>query len=588
MKKKQTMKKMLATAAVAVAGIAPNFAQTNLGAACGCPDVNSRGSIINMSTLVDGNNELTADATLDCSHKYLIDNKIYVPSGKTLTIKPGTVIYGKSGNSAANASALVVEKGGKIIADGTAECPIVFTSDQDPMDGSYALTHKGDWGGVLIAGKANNWLTLAANGPFDGTGNGFLAVADGIGTFEGFASTNSRDQFGTAPGSADDNDNSGILRYVSIRFAGSILTVGGEINGLTLGSVGRGTTIEHIDIISCADDAIEFFGGTVNVKYVTMLFGNDDMFDWDQGYSGKAQFIFGMTADQSSGTPSVDADNGFEMDTDDNKAYSNPTSSSVWMAKPIIFNATMISNGKNTKTSDNSGCAAMRAKELTGGQIYNSLFANFKTGLNISKALGSASTSTVNGTPRTVQRTGTDEAWANWATTGGNGQGLLKIKCNTFVNVAYPFNLDSKLDGTPTSHLDGSTTDTAQFYTTDKNKAVSTLAGFDYAWAANNNANPLTVGTISHKVDAVPNPSLSTSGCPSVSSFNSDGFFSTADYKGAFGASSNGNWMSSFTYLSVLGGAKGIVPCPTDTNADGVTNVTDFLDVLGNFNGTCN
>ena len=132
----------------------------------------------------------------------------------------------------------------------------------------------------LIAGKATNNLTLAANGPFDATGSGKLAVANGLGTFEGFASTNSKDQFGvnlTAGGVFDDNDNSGILRYVSIRYAGASLVLGGEINGLTLGSVGRGTTIEHIDIIASADDAIEFFGGTVNVKYVAALFGNDDI-----------------------------------------------------------------------------------------------------------------------------------------------------------------------------------------------------------------------------------------------------------------------------------------------------------------------
>jgi len=137
------------------------------------------------------------------------------------------------------------------------------------MDGSYSIANKGKWGGIVILGKASNNLTLAANGPFVAGGSGKLAVADGLGTIEGFATTNKQDRYGVntstvvvtdeaSSQSFDDNDNSGVLRYVSIRHSGAILSVGAEINGLTLGSVGRGTSIEHLEIISCADDNIEF------------------------------------------------------------------------------------------------------------------------------------------------------------------------------------------------------------------------------------------------------------------------------------------------------------------------------------------
>src|SRR6185436_8424364 len=227
---------------------------------------------------------------------------------------------------------------------GTQECQIVFTAAADNLDGTFPIASNGQWCGVLIAGKASNNLTLAANGPFQaGVGDGKICVADGIGTFEGFASSNSKDQFGVTPAQFDDNDNSGVLTHVSIRHAGAILQVGGEINGLSLGSVGRGTTIDNVEIVSCADDGIEFWGGTVNVKHIAMLFGNDDNFDWDDGWRGKAQFLYVLKTDN---TASVDSDNGFECDADDQKSNNTPRS------HPVVFNATMIGNSKTTLTSD--------------------------------------------------------------------------------------------------------------------------------------------------------------------------------------------------------------------------------------------
>jgi hypothetical protein len=500
-----------------------------------------------------GDGELSASNTIfDCAHTYILDKKIYVAPGKSLTINPGTVIKGRKYSTADSATALTVEVGGKIFADGTSSCQIVFTAEADNLDGTFPIANKGQWGGLLIAGKATNNLTLAANGPFTpGSGNGRLCVADGLGTFEGFASSNSKDQFGvnlTTGGVFDDNDNSGILRYVSIRHSGAILSVGGEINGLTLGSVGRGTSIEHIDISSCADDNIEFFGGTVNVKYLTMLFGNDDMLDWDDGYSGKIQFVFGMKTDN---TASVDADNGFEMDADDQKSNLLPRS------HPVIYNVTMIGNNKAALTSDNSGLAAIEAKELTEGEIYNSVFASFRYGLNLIKSMGT--------------RTGTSESYHNWANAGGNGSNSLKVKCNAFVGMTSDFALDKN------GVVAFSAADTAQFYTTDKNVHLAAIPGFDYAFAVNN-----TTNVISHKVDATPNPAMSTTGCASPV----DGFFTSAPYKGAF-ASTGQNWMTGWSYAALLQTVGGLQSCPTDLNFDGKTDNIDFLQMLGNFNTTC-
>ncbi|MBK7572938.1 MAG: hypothetical protein IPI10_15470 [Bacteroidetes bacterium] len=308
------------------------------------------------------------------------------------------------------------------------------------------------------------------------------------------------------------------------RHSGANLQVGGEINGLTLGSVGRGTTIEHIEIISCADDAIEFFGGTVDVKYFATLFGNDDMLDWDDGYRGRIQFAFGIkssTNDTLSTSP--DADNGFEMDADDQK------SNLLVRSHPNIYNVTMIGNGKKILTSDNAGIAAIEAKELTEGEIYNSVFANFRYGLNLIKALGT--------------RTGSSEAYHNWANTGGNGSNSLKIKCNTFVGMSNDIAIDKNNTGVLLS------TDTAQFYTTDKNVRATTIPGFDYTWTMNSSTNIVTA-----QYDATPNPALSTTGCPVAPS---DGFYSIAPYRGAF-ASTGKNWLSDWSYTQVLNVTAGL------------------------------
>ncbi len=555
MKKTNKMSKMLATAAMALA-TASGFAQTNLGSSCGCPTpVSSRPTVL-LSTLATnggaGDGELIANnVVLDCSKTWIIDKKIYVAPGKTLTIKPGTVIKGRDNGTPANATALTVEVGGKIFAAGLPNCQIVFTAEADNLDGNYPISNVGKWGGICIAGKASNNLTLAANGPFQaGVGDGKIAVADGIGTFEGFASSNSKDQFGVAPAQFDDNDNSGILQYVSIRHAGAVLQVGGELNALSLGSVGRGTTIENVEVVSCADDGIELWGGTVNLKYIAMMFGNDDNFDWDDGWQGKAQFLFALkTADNTS---SVDSDNGFEMDADDQKSNNTPRS------HPVIYNVTMIGNNKSTLTSDNSGLAAIEAKELTEGEIYNGVFANFRYGFNVIKSLGT--------------RTGTSEAYHNWSNSAGNGSNSLKIKCNTFVGTTAAIAIDKNGTGTV------SAADNTQFTTTDLNVVVASLPGFTYNWAMNATTNAVTT-----QFDAIPAPALSTTGCPVAPI---DGFFTPAPYRGAFDTNGD-SWLSPWAYAKVLAVTSGLQDCPTDINDDGVTNNTDFLQLLGKFNQSC-
>ena len=585
MKTKKRISKLFATSIMAVASVASSYGQSNLGAACGCNTaVASRPSVLLSSlpgfTAVAGTygGELTSGAVLTCANNYIIDQKIYIPSGQTLTINPGTVLKGRvTANDPATglpdkakATALVIERGGKIMAEGSEDCQIVFTAEADNLDGTFPIANKGQWGGVLLLGKATNNLLVAANGPFVAGGAGLLAVADGLGTIEGFATSNIQDRYGvntsatSVPGELssqtfDDNDNSGVMKYVSIRYSGALLSVGAEINGLTLASVGRATTIDHIEIVSCADDNIEIFGGTVNLKYITTLFGNDDMFDWDLGWTGKAQFLFGMKTDN---TASVDSDNGFESDSDDNKSI-GLNNTGLRRSTPVIYNATILGNEKTTlltgSAGDNSSLAAINAKELTGGEIYNSVFANFKNGLNLVKSMGT--------------RTGTSEAYHNWSSTLGNGSQILKVKCNTFVGCTNPLTVGNAVSAVAA--------DNTQFTTTDLNVIVAgnTLPGFDYAFAVNN-----TTNVFSDKYDAVPNPALTVVGCPVAPA---DGFFKVANYRGAF-ASTGDNWLSDWSYSQVLGATKGLVACPTDLDKDGDTDVDDFQIFAPAFGYSCN
>jgi len=586
--------KAVAVAAMLFTGFA-GVAQTNLGADCGCPAVGSR-TTVNVTSLpgasaIAGDPDayrLTSGATFTCNNTYILDKKIYVPAGQTLNIAPGTVIKGAAAATAADQTALVVERGGKIMAAGTESCPIVFTANADAMDGTYSVATIGSWGGVVILGRATNNL-VAANLPQ--TFGSKVGMGVGLGLIEGFNNTGTQNRYGVLQsgsvadetiGSFDDNDNSGVMKFVSIRHTGAILEVGAEINGLTLGSVGRGTTIEHIEIVSGADDQIELFGGTVNMKYVSSLFGNDDMLDYDHGYSGKIQFFFGMKNDgTAAGQASPDNDNGIEADSDDNSAQSNPVS------VPVIYNSTFIGNPKATGTADNRGLSGIQAKDGAGGKIYNCVFANFKNGLNIEKALGS----------RTLAAGG--NSWHNWYATpstpttptvsAGNGTLNLEVKCNHFVGVTNPLTFGANnLAANGTALTAGTSSDAGiangaeftQFTVTDKNVIVTgnTLPGFDYTFTRSGN-------TFTAKNDPTPNPALSVTGCPTVPV---DGFFEPANYRGAFSSEYGENWLSTWSYSQVLGATRGVAACPTDLNFDGTTNVNDFLIFAPAFGTSCN
>ncbi len=235
--------------------------------------------------------QLTQNTTWTANNIYQLNQKVVVSSGVTLTIEPGTIIKGSAGTGSL-ASALIVARGATIIAQGTANQPIIFTSTSDDIEvGQTAGTNldqndRGLWGGLIVLGNA----------PCSFSGDLLEAQIEGI---------PADDTFGLYGGS-DSADNSGVIEYVSIRHGGALIGEGNEINGLTLGGVGNGTTINNVEVVGNVDDGIEFFGGTVNVSNVLVWSQGDDAIDIDQAYSGTVDNAVVVLGDIS--------DHAFEID----------------------------------------------------------------------------------------------------------------------------------------------------------------------------------------------------------------------------------------------------------------------------------
>lgn len=281
------------------------------------------------------NVEWTAD------HEYVLNGLVFVSEGASLTIQPGTVVKGKPGQGE-NASALVVARGGKIFAAGTADAPIIFTAEADDVSdpNDLPLDARGLWGGVIILGRAS------------------LNSEPGETPIEGIPTTEPRGLYG----GDDDSDNSGVFRYASIRYGGTDIGAGNEINGLTMGGVGSGTRIEYVEVFNNQDDGFEWFGGTVNTKYLVSAFNGDDAFDYDEGFRGKGQFWFAIQ-DAETGNRAGEHDGG--TTPEDGQPY----------ATPLIYNATYIGSGEFAANGDND--VVLKIRDNAGGQYRNSIFTDF-------------------------------------------------------------------------------------------------------------------------------------------------------------------------------------------------------------------
>ncbi len=286
------------------------------------------------------NRTLSRDTVYSLTGLYAVD------STRSLTIPAGTVILGDT------AATLIVKRGGQIFANGTAQNPIVFTSRKPVGQRAGA-----DWGGIVILGAAP---VNQANPSIEG---GILPGNYG----------------GPAVGQGNPNDNSGVLRYVRIEFPGYRFQLNNEVNGLTLGGVGRGTTIEYVQVSYSYDDGFEWFGGTVDAKYLVAFGGIDDEFDTDFGYQGRVQFAFGLK-DPNVFEFSGGQTNGFESDNEGSASYRTPRTlprfSNITMVGPRRTDAVTLPSGHRFEY----GSVIRRGSQLS---VYNSIMMGYPGGYSL-------------------------------------------------------------------------------------------------------------------------------------------------------------------------------------------------------------
>lgn len=292
-------------------------------------------SFVSGTNVVSG--EITADTTLAASQLHILQGAVFVRDGATLTIEPGTVIFGDT----ASKGTLVISQGGKIMAEGTASNPIIMTSPS-PL----GERQPSDWGGLIINGYA----------PLNVPGGTSSGEGD-TGTYGG----------GANPDPADD---SGTITYTRIEFAGIEFSPDNELNGIAFQGVGNGSTFHHIQVHFNQDDAYEWFGGTAWAKYLLASAGGDDSFDWTEGWQGKLQFAVAVQN-------GARADRGIEADNWETDNEATPRSNSQ------IYNLTLVGSGPTGEL----GGRGMTLRRGTAGQLYNCAVYGFRhNGLDVDDA----------------------------------------------------------------------------------------------------------------------------------------------------------------------------------------------------------
>ncbi|GHE55605.1 hypothetical protein [Roseivirga thermotolerans] len=318
-------------------------------------------------TTITVSDNISGTETWETGKTYILGGRITVLSGATLNIQPGVVVKGQAGTGA-NATALLVARGGKLNAAGTASMPIIFTSIADeitPEDvaaGNFASPNltadvSGLWGGVIILGKAK----ISASNKTSGSDVSEVQI-------EGIPTSDSNGLYG----GNDDDDNSGTITYISIRHGGSNIGNGNEINGLTLGGVGRGTTINHVEVVANQDDGIEFFGGTVNVNNAVVWNINDDGIDTDQSWAGKLENFVVIA-------PNTSEAHCFELDGPEG----------TYEAGHTIKNGTVVASAGDRKATD-----LINVDDNSIVALENIFITGLKTGQDINRTTASGVTFT--------------------------------------------------------------------------------------------------------------------------------------------------------------------------------------------------
>lgn len=394
---------------------------------------NGGGADVGQTIVLKG--KINKDTLLKASNTYILEGLVYIVNNATITIEPGTVIKGQYTDPIGG---LVITRGAKINAAGTQDKPIVFTS-------ASSNPRSGDWAGIVILGKAKT------NASFNGK-QGLGEVEGGVNDADG------NGLFGDENNNGNDADNSGVLKYVRIEYAGFAFLPDKEINSLTLAGVGNQTVIDHIQIIYAKDDAIEWFGGDVNLKYVITYKTQDDDFDTDNGFSGSLQF--GLII-RDSLIADVSKSEAFESDNDANGSTLQPQTSAVFSNITAIGPmATLANRGSSLFL------AGAQIRRNSRESIFNSVFLGWPIGVLIDASKGTPTDLNIEDSTLRIRNTiiagcttpvayaanasaptgATSASITNWFTTPAYGNMILNtVDDAKFVN---PFNYNN-FDPTP-------------------------------------------------------------------------------------------------------------------------------------------
>lgn len=307
------------------------------------------------NTILEG--RITSSRTLKAEFTYKLRGLVYVTNGAILTIEPGTKIVGENGRN----GGLIITRSSRINAEGTAARPIVFTSEA-------ANPTRGDWAGVVILGNA------PTNRSFNGV-QGLGEVEGGINNSDGLG------LFGTPATQAQNPaDNSGILKYVRIEYAGFAFLPDQEINSLTLAGVGTGTVIDYVQVSYANDDSFEWFGGTVNCSHLISTRALDDDFDTDNGFSGKVQFGISQ---RDSAVADVSRVEAFESDNDANGSALIPQTLAIFSNMTVMGPRAAANNVGNSLF-----LAGAQIRRNSAMSLVNSIILGYPVGINIDASRG--------------------------------------------------------------------------------------------------------------------------------------------------------------------------------------------------------
>jgi hypothetical protein len=513
--------------------------------------------------------DISTSTTWTKNNTYNLKNQVYVLPGATLTIEAGTVIA--SDVSATGSGALAVTRGARLVCDGTAAEPVIFTSKDDVATWTAGNPKTGTWRAV-----ANEWgnLTIMGNayvGKYNGGAPSTNTAAPNAANYAQMEGLVSDGSTRTRYGGGNDLDNSGSLRYVSLRYGGRVIGLGSELNGLSLGGIGKNTDIDHIEIMNNVDDGIEIWGGTVDLKYVSIWNIGDDSFDVDQGWRGRVQFgliVSGYSKVAGSGSGFPDS-----MIEADGAEFSD--------AQPVttcaLYNMTLI--GQPTATSRH----AIKFRDNARLQLRNSIVMDCPA--------------------EVIRNDNTDGEASNGGNTGYGYNGTLTFaQCWT-----TPYTATSPVNPFPSSpasfYLAQSSGNLIQFsdnvfFNNNNASAYNTGNANGLSNASNNNvfaasgSRPIVAitrgtsvsnGTFSVSPVTSLDPRAANDATTSAGTAPNNGFYSPVQYRGAFSATENWlcGWTAADAFGFIVAPPAGCSVVTADLNGDGVVGGADLGLLLG-------